>query len=84
MYVDLPKRCFSRCKDDGKRMMEKKLKGGVKGQPHWLVERDVRRRTSLPQNGGVKQGWWNEARRCGEVALHSLRPYGAAGDAIPD
>ena len=37
-------------------MMEKKLKGGVKGQPHWLVERDVRRRTSLPQNGGVKGG----------------------------
>ena len=37
-------------------MAEKKLKGGVKGQPHWLVERDVRRRTSLPQNGGVKGG----------------------------
>ena len=37
--------------DDSKVMKAKGLKG-VPGTRHWRVERDVRRRTSLPSAGG--------------------------------
>ena len=44
--------------DDAKVMAGRSggVKGGVNGSPHWLVERDVRRRTELTVPGGVKGG----------------------------
>jgi hypothetical protein len=36
--------------------MAKRGKRGLAGTPHYRVERDVRRRTSLPAAGGVKGG----------------------------
>ena len=39
------------CMDDDVFQRKYKNKRGAKGTPHWKVERDIRRRKSLPQNG---------------------------------
>ena len=52
----VPKATMARWMKDDADVMKGKGGRGVSGQPHWKVEREVRKRVSLSKPGGVKGG----------------------------